>query len=64
MKINIIWRGGLRPRLICTSNAMKSWGNIKKFFGKTVPLPFHTYHHKDAKLSLKWLGVQHQQATS
>lgn len=50
----ITWRDGLRPRLTHTGNVIKSWGNVKKFFGKTVPLPFRAH-------LLKWLTMQHQQ---
>lgn len=41
-------------------NVEKSQGNTKKLFVKTVPLPSHTHHHKDAKLCLKQLTEQHQ----
>lgn len=27
----------------------------------SMPLPSHTHHHKDAKLSMKWLTQQHQE---
>lgn len=41
-------------------NVEKSQGNTKKLFVKTVPLPSHSHHHKDAKLCLKQLTEQHQ----
>lgn len=34
---------------------------MKNFFAKIVTLPSHTHHHKDAKLSMKWLTQQHQE---